>query len=42
MAALGRWLGEGRLQSRHDIVRGTVEDVPDTLLRLFGARTPAS
>jgi NADPH-dependent curcumin reductase len=32
---LTRWLREGRLQSRHDVVRGGVADFPETLLRLF-------
>ncbi len=32
---LGGWLREGRLRSREDVVRGGVDDFPDTLLRLF-------
>jgi NADPH-dependent curcumin reductase len=34
-AELGRWLGEGRLQSREDVVRGSVAEFPEVLLRLF-------
>jgi len=34
-AELARWLGEGRLISREDIVSGGVADFPDTLLKLF-------
>jgi hypothetical protein len=30
-----RWIAEGRLHSRHDVVRGGVGDFPDVLLRLF-------
>ncbi|HXV93458.1 MAG TPA: NADP-dependent oxidoreductase [Pseudonocardia sp.] len=32
---MGAWLREGRLHSRTDVVRGTIDDFPDTLLRLF-------
>jgi NADPH-dependent curcumin reductase CurA len=34
-AELARWLREGRLISREDIVSGGVADFPDTLLKLF-------
>jgi hypothetical protein len=34
-AQLGRWLGEGKLQSREDVVRGGVAEFPEVLLRLF-------
>jgi NADPH-dependent curcumin reductase CurA len=34
-AAMTRWIAEGRLHSRHDVVRGGVGDFPDVLLRLF-------
>jgi hypothetical protein len=34
-AAMGRWLGEGRLRSREHVVRGGVADFPEVLLRLF-------
>jgi NADPH-dependent curcumin reductase CurA len=34
-AELAGWLAEGRLHSREDVVRGGVDDFPDTLLRLF-------
>lgn len=33
--AMGRWVAEGRLQSRHDVVRGEVGNFPEVLLRLF-------
>ncbi|MCY7341596.1 MAG: NADP-dependent oxidoreductase [Pseudonocardia sp.] len=32
---LAGWLREGRLHSREDVVRGSVADFPETLLRLF-------
>jgi NADPH-dependent curcumin reductase CurA len=34
-AEMAGWLREGKLQSREDVVPGTVADFPDTLLRLF-------
>jgi NADPH-dependent curcumin reductase len=34
-AELSRWLGEGKLRSREDVVRGSVADFPEVLLRLF-------
>jgi NADPH-dependent curcumin reductase CurA len=34
-AELARWLGEGRLISREQVVGGGVEAFPDTLLKLF-------
>jgi NADPH-dependent curcumin reductase CurA len=34
-AAMARWIAEGKLHSRHDVVRGGVGDFPDALLRLF-------
>jgi hypothetical protein len=34
-AAMGRWLGEGKLRSREDVVRGGVADFPEVFLRLF-------
>ncbi len=34
-AEMAGWLREGRLRSREDVVRGTVDDFPETLLRLF-------
>ncbi len=34
-AALAGWLRDGKLRSREDVVRGSVADFPDTLLRLF-------
>jgi NADPH-dependent curcumin reductase CurA len=34
-AAMSGWLREGKLQSREDVVQGTVADFPDTLLKLF-------
>lgn len=34
-AEMAGWLREGRLQSREDVVRGSVADFPETLLRLF-------
>lgn len=35
IAELAGWLREGKLKSREDVVHGTVDDFPDTLLRLF-------
>jgi NADPH-dependent curcumin reductase CurA len=35
VAELAGWLRQGRLQARGDVVVGTVDDFPDTLLRLF-------
>ncbi len=35
VAEMSGWLREGKLQSREDVVAGTVADFPDTLLRLF-------
>ncbi len=32
---MGGWLREGRLHSREDVVRGSITDFPDTLLKLF-------
>ncbi|MFP5019392.1 NADP-dependent oxidoreductase [Pseudonocardia phyllosphaerae] len=32
---LAGWLAEGRLHSREDVVDGTVDDFPETFLRLF-------
>lgn len=32
---LAGWIGAGRLQAREDVVDGSVQDFPDTLLRLF-------
>jgi NADPH-dependent curcumin reductase len=32
---MARWLGEGRLRSREDVVRGSVADFPEVFLRLF-------
>ncbi len=34
-AEMAGWLRDGRLQSREDVVRGSVDDFPETLLRLF-------
>ena len=34
-AAMARWLGEGKLRSREDVVRGGVADFPEVFLRLF-------
>jgi len=40
MAELADWYRAGRLVSRETIVRGSVEDFPETLLKLFeGANT---
>jgi len=35
--AIGRWIGEGRIQSREDVVDG-LENAPAALLRLFDGR----
>jgi NADPH-dependent curcumin reductase CurA len=32
---MGQWMAEGRLRAREDLVRGTIDDFPDVLLRLF-------
>ena len=32
---MGGWLKEGRLISREDVVDGSIDDFPDTLLKLF-------
>jgi NADPH-dependent curcumin reductase CurA len=32
---MARWIGDGRLKVKEDVVRGTVADFPATLLRLF-------
>ncbi|GAA5155280.1 NADP-dependent oxidoreductase [Pseudonocardia eucalypti] len=34
-AAMAGWLREGKLQSREDVVGGSVADFPETLLKLF-------
>jgi NADPH-dependent curcumin reductase CurA len=40
MAALAGWYRAGRLTAHETIVRGGVEDFPETLLKLFeGANT---
>lgn len=33
--AMAGWINEGRIQTREDIVEGTIDDFPDTLLKLF-------
>jgi hypothetical protein len=35
VAELAKWLGEGRLHSREDVVRGSLDDFPEVFLRLF-------
>lgn len=37
-AEMAGWMREGRLVSREDVVRGTVDDFPATLLRLFAGQ----
>ena len=35
VAAMSKWMKEGRLKSQEDVVRGQVSDFPGTLLKLF-------
>jgi hypothetical protein len=35
VAELAGYLKDGRLKSREDVVKGSVDDFPDTLLKLF-------
>jgi NADPH-dependent curcumin reductase CurA len=34
-SAMAKWLAEGKLKSREDVVRGGLESFPETLLKLF-------
>jgi hypothetical protein len=33
--AMAKWIAQGKLHAREDVVRGTIDDFPDVLLRLF-------
>jgi NADPH-dependent curcumin reductase CurA len=35
VAQMGAWMQQGKLAAHEDVVRGSVADFPDTLLRLF-------
>jgi NADPH-dependent curcumin reductase CurA len=35
VSQLAKWLRDGELRSREDVVQGDIDQFPDTLLRLF-------